>query len=98
MQLFQQRAVQYVPRLFKNNPSIYNNAELAKTLSYAYMSGTSALESYSAFKRAGADDRVAGLGMLATTAAFYKLMSIDYFRDSFFRGSWFDDNNVKSPI
>ena len=98
MQLFQQRAVQYIPRLFKNNPSIYNNAELAKTLSYAYMSGTSALESYSAFKRAGADDRVAGLGMLATTAAFYKLMSIDYFRDSFFRGSWFDDNNVKSPI
>lgn len=98
MQLFQQRAVQYIPRLFKNNPKIYNNSELAKTLSYAYMSGTSALESYSAFKQAGADDRVAGLGMFATIGAFYKLMSIDYFRDSFFRGSWFDDNNVKSPL
>ena len=98
LQLFQQRAVQYIPRLFKNNPKIYNNSDLAKTLSYAYMAGTSALESYSAFKQAGADDRVAGLGMLATTAAFYKLMSLDYFRDSFFRGSWFDDNNVKSPV
>lgn len=98
LQLFQQRAVQYIPRLFKNNPKIYNNSDLAKTLSYAYMAGTSALESYSAFKQAGADDRVAGLGMLATTFAFYKIMSIDYFRDSFFRGSWFDDNNVKSPV
>ena len=87
MQLFQQRSVQYIPRLFKNNPSIYNNVELAKQLSYVYMSGTSALETYSAFKQAGANDRVAGIGMLATAAAFYKLMSIDYFRDSFFKGS-----------
>ena len=98
MQLFQQRSIQSIPRLFKNNPNIYNNVELAKQLSYVYMSGTSALESYSAFKQAGANDRVAGLGMLATTGAFYKLMSIDYFRDSFFKGSWFDDNNVKSPV
>lgn len=98
MQLFQQRSVQYIPRLFKNNPKIYNNVELAKQLSYVYMSGTSALETYSAFKQAGANDRVAGIGMLATAAAFYKLMSIDYFRDSFFKGSWFDDNNVKSPV
>lgn len=98
MQLFQQRAVQYIPRLFKNNPNIYNNAKLARSLSYAYMSGTSALESYSAFKRAGASDRVAGLGMFATMGAFYKIMSLDYFRDSYFKGSWFDDNNVKSPV
>lgn len=97
-QLFQQRSVQFIPRLFKNNPKIYNNAKLARTLSYAYMSGTSALESYADFKRAGANDRVAGLGMIATMAGFYKLMSIDYFRDSFFKGSWFDDNNVKSPV
>ena len=98
LQLFQQRSIQYIPRLFKNNPKIYNNANLARTLSYAYMSGTSALDSYSAFKQAGADDRTASLGMMATIAAFYKLMSLDYFRDSFFKGSWFDDNNVKSPM
>ena len=98
LQLFQQRAVSYIPRLFKNNPKIYNNEKLARGLAYAYMSGTSSMETYSAFKQAGADDRVAGIGMLATMGAFYKLMSIDYFRDSLFKGSWFDDNNVKSDV
>lgn len=98
LQLFQQRTMSSIPRLFKSNPKIYNNEKLARTLAYGYMSGTSALESYSAFKQAGANDRVAGIGMLATIGAFYKLMSIDYFRDSLFKGSWFDDNNVKSPV
>lgn len=98
LQLFQQRAVSSIPRLFKNNPNLRNNEKLARGLAYAYMSGTSSMETYSAFKQAGADDRVAGIGMLATIGAFYKLMSIDYFRDSLFKGSWFDDNNVKSDV
>lgn len=85
-QLFQQRAVAQIPKLFKN-PNIANNQKLGRALSYSYMSATSAQEAYSIFKQAGANDTTSGLAMLALMGAYYKLMSSDYFKDVLFKGT-----------
>jgi hypothetical protein len=45
------------------------------------MAGTSSIDSFDAFKAAGASDRVAGFGMLSTMGAMYGLMNTDYFKD-----------------
>jgi hypothetical protein len=45
------------------------------------MAGTSITSTYDAYKNAGASDRMAGFGMLASMFAMHKLMSTDYFRD-----------------
>lgn len=93
-QLFQQRAVAQIPKLFKN-PNIANNQKLGRALSYSYMSATSAQEAYSIFKQAGANDTTSGLAMLALMGAYYKLMSSDYFKDVLFKGTWLDETQYK---
>jgi hypothetical protein len=49
------------------------------------MAVTSASDSYSAFREAGANDTVAGIGMLATMGAMYGLMNVEYFKDWLFK-------------
>lgn len=93
-QLFQQRAVAQIPRLFKN-PKIANNQALGRALSYSYMSATSSQEAYSIFKQAGANDTTAGLATLALMGVYYKLMSSDYFKDVLFKGTWLDETQYK---
>jgi hypothetical protein len=51
------------------------------------MALTSSQDSYSMFKESGANDAVAGIGMLATMGALYELMNLDYFKDALFKGS-----------
>lgn len=105
MQLFQQRAISQIPNLF-SKPQIVDGIKLmspeaikwGRGLSFAYMSGTSAQHSYEAFKEAGASDRAAGLGMLATMWAFYGLMSNNYFNyeEVLFGGSQLNKSAIKN--
>ena len=61
-QLFQQKAVAQLPRLFKN-PKIANNQKLGRALSYSFMSATSSEEAYSIFKNAGAYCMTEGISL-----------------------------------
>jgi hypothetical protein len=62
------------------NPAT-KNTELGRQLALSYMAVTSASDSYSAFREAGANDTVAGIGMLATMGAMYGLMNVEYFKE-----------------
>lgn len=95
LQLFQQQTIGKIPLLFGKTAE---NAQLGRNLALAYMSATSAQQSYETFKEAGADDRTAGIGTLASMFAMWKLMNRDYFRDSLFKGSWLDESVTKVPI
>lgn len=96
LQLFQQKVIGSIPSLLSNK-NISQNIKLGRNLSLAYMAGTSSQEAYSAFKDAGANDRVAGLGMLGSIGAMYSLMTQDYFRELLFKGTYLDENVVKKP-
>lgn len=101
MQLFQQRFIGEIPLLLnklKMAPLTDNTIKWGRALSLAYMAGTSSMESYEAFKAAGASDQTAGLGMLATMGAMWKLMNKDYFRDFWYEGSYLASRPFKEVI
>lgn len=82
-QLYSQRLIGQIPLLFKNKMATEELGKLQKIgqgLSLGYMALTSAEDSYRVFKDAGASDRVAGLGFLATSAALFGLMNGDYYK------------------
>ena len=107
-QLFEQRAVSTIPVLFKQlrgtkniEAALEGSKTLAKNsqrLALAYMAATSAQDVYSDFKQAGATDAVAGLGMLASTLALYRLMNIDYFRDNILKDTFMDESEVRRAL
>lgn len=72
--------------------------KIGQQLSLGYMALTSSKEAYADFKRAGADDRTAGLGMLAVTSAMYGLMSQDYFRKFLFQDTYMSDIESRDAI
>ena len=99
-QLWQQRVIGSIPKLLEKTGLLTDtskNIELGRKMALAYMAGTSARESYGAFKEAGATDRVAGIAMIANIVALNKLMQNDYFKNTLFRNSWLDEDNVKRP-
>lgn len=96
-QLFEQRAISYIPQIFNKYGNIVKNTKAGQQLALAYMSATSAQQTYQSFKEAGATDQMAGVAMLANIAALYKLMNIDYFRKTLFKDSFMDDDIVKKP-
>jgi len=65
----------------KNSKDLAKLQKTAQKISLGYMALTSAEESYSAFKNAGANDSVAGLGFILTAASMYGMMSHSYFKD-----------------
>ena len=80
-QLYSQRLIGQIPLLFKNNAKDLGKLQkIGQRLSLGYMALTSAEDSYKDFKDAGANDVTAGLGFLATAAAMFGLMNIDYFK------------------
>ena len=97
-QLFQQQAVAHIPYYIQKmtGGDVKKVTDLSKNLALAYMASTSAQDTYSAFKEAGASDRAAGLGMLASTTALYKLMNIDYFRNNLLKNTFMDDSEIRS--
>lgn len=99
-QLWQQRAISSIPRILEKTKLLEQgskNVELGKNMALAYMAGTSAKESYGAFKEAGASDRVAGIAMVANILALNKLMQNDYFKNTLFKNSWLDEDNIRKP-
>ena len=97
-QLFEQRAVGYIPRLLNKYGDVTKNTRAGQNLAQTYMAVTSAKETYQSFKEAGATDRMAGIAMAANIFALYKLMDMDYFRKTLFKGSWLDDDVIKNPM
>lgn len=99
MQLFQQRAIAEIPKWFTKSGEVTENAiKWGRGLSLAYMAGTSSTEAYDAFKQAGADDRVAGLGMISVMGAMFGLMNNDYFKDFWFKDTYLDRTKVRSIV
>lgn len=97
-QVYQQKVVAQIPKLFTLGKVTKNAQQAGRALSLAYMAGTSSREAYNQFKEAGASDRVAGLGMLASIGAMYGLMNTDYFRGALFKGTYLDESEVKGFI
>lgn len=94
-QLFEQRVVGSIPLLLNKYGNITKNTQAGQKLALAYMAATSAKDTYQSFKEAGASDRMAGIAMAANVFALWKLMNIDYFRKTLFKGSYLDDNEIK---
>lgn len=98
MQLFQQKAIAEIPRILKSSEPTLRTKKLGQTLALGYMAGTSAQDAYGAFKEAGANDAVAGLGMLSVMGGMYGLMNMDYFRKFLFKNSYLDRSDVKTVV
>ena len=97
-QLFQQRWISTIPGMFSKSENLSETAiKWGRGLSFAYMASTSGQFAYEQFKEAGASDRAAGLGTLATSLAFFGLMKNNYFNyeDVLFGGSQLSKSTVK---
>lgn len=94
-QLFEQRVVASIPQHLKFLGKNIQRSKMGQNMAIAYMAATSAKESYQAGIEAGLGDRQAGLLLMASTAAMWKLMDSDYGRSTLFKGSWFDDDIAK---
>lgn len=62
------------------------------------MAGTSATETFDAFMEAGADSRVAGLGMIASMLAMNSLMQNDYYKKIIFNGTPLDKAKIRNVV
>lgn len=99
-QLWQQRVVGSIPQLLEKTKLLEagsKNIKLGQKMALTYMAGTSAKETYGAFKEAGASDRTAGLAMIGNMLALNKLMQNDYFKSAIFRGGYLDEDSIKRP-
>ena len=100
-QLFEQRAISTIPVLLqkaKGAKNVESAINWSRNLPLAYMAATSAQDVYGDFKQAGASDAVAGLGMLASTLALYRLMNIDYFRDNILKDTFMDESEIRAAL
>lgn len=91
-QLFSQRQIANLAGKWSPFKSAEANKKFAQNLSLGYMSITSASESYGAFKEAGAEDWLAGLGSVLTMGAYYTLLNQGYFKDKLFENTWLDED------
>lgn len=98
MQLVQQKMIGKIPALINGNKYSENAIKWGRGLSLSYMAGTSATGTFEAFKEAGTSDFVAGLGSLASMMAMGKLMSSDYFRDIWYKGTPLARGEFKKAI
>ena len=92
-QLYQQRSLAELTK-FLNKSDALRASKIGQHVSLGYLALTSSESVYADFKRAGASDAVAGLGMLASTAALYELMDLEYFRDQLFKGTFMDESEA----
>lgn len=65
-------------------------------MALGYMAMTSARDTYGSFMEAGADRQTAGIAAIASMLALNTLMRQDYFRKTLFKGSFFDEDTLKS--
>ena len=101
LQLSTQRLIGEVPKYIQTLRGLEateNTVKWGQALSMTYMAGTSVAGSYDAFKEAGASDRMAGLGMIASALAMYKLMDIDYFKEYWYNGTYLDNYEIRNVL
>ena len=91
-QLFQQRLIGQLPRMLIGSKGTLEASKIGQRLSLGYMAATSATDTYSTFKEAGADEATAGVATLAYMAGLYGLMNINYFKDMLFTNTWLDED------
>ena len=96
-QLYQQRSLAELTK-FLNKSDALRASKIGQHVSLGYLALTSSEGVYADFKRAGASDAVAGLGMLASTAALYELMDMEYFRDQLFKGTFMDESEAVGAL
>lgn len=96
-QLYQQKSLANLAKLINKNDAL-RASNWGQRISLGYLAVTSSQDAYADFKRAGASDAVAGIGMLASTAALYGLMYNDYFKDWLFKGTFMDDSEALDVI
>lgn len=95
MQLRQQKTFSYLPQImgaFDKAKKLEKPSEAAikwgRNASLAFMSLTSAEDSFNTFREAGVDSRTAGIMSLAYAASLFGLMNTDYFKEWLFKDSW----------
>lgn len=89
-QLTSQRAIANIPKILADKS--IRTSKVGQQLALSYMAITSSKDAYSTFKEAGAEDWLAGAGMLGTMGVYYGLMNINYFKDWIFRDSWLGED------
>ena len=97
LQLYQQKfigkAPQFIGKILKSKSLA--TSKVGQAMSLMFMAATSGADSYALFKRAGVDDRIAGIGTLATIAGFFTLMNNNYYKDALFSDtSWLNESSV----
>jgi hypothetical protein len=75
-----------------------DNVKLGQEMALGYMAMTSARDTYGSFMEAGADRQTAGIAAIASMLALNTLMRQDYFRKTLFKGSFFDEDTLKSTV
>ncbi len=93
-QLYSQKQLAKLTQMLSKGREKLISSNLGQKLSLGWMAITSSQEAYGSMKEAGASDRAAGIGMLASMAALYGLMNQDYFRDQLFKGTFMDETET----
>ena len=88
-QFTSQRAVAQLGRVMSSNKM--RQTATGRELARLYMALTSTTDAYQVFKRAGASDKTAGVGMLATFASMYGLLRLNYFNQWMFKDTFLDE-------
>ena len=97
LQLYQQKFIAKAPQFIGKilNSKSLTTSKVGQSMSLMFMAATSGADSYALFKRAGVDDRIAGIGTLATIAGFFTLMNNNYYKDALFSDtSWLNESSV----
>lgn len=97
-QLYSQKVLGNISYSLAKMNNVQRASKLGRNLSLGFMAITSSEQAYSDFKNAGASDAAAGIGMLASIAALYGLMTSDYFRDQLFKGTVLDESEAVDVI
>lgn len=88
-QFTSQRAVAQLGKVMSSNRM--RQTATGRELARLYMALTSTTDAYQVFKRAGASDQTAGVGMLATFASMYGLLRLNYFNQWMFKDTFLDE-------
>ena len=97
-QLYQQRLISSIPSLLQKAGFLDGkmiNPKLGQEMALGYMALTSARESYGEAINAGLNETTAGFMAVANMLALNGLMRTEYFRNTLFKGSFFDDDILK---
>ena len=99
-QLFQQRNIINASQKWLKLADKQKAQKVGSAIALGYMAATSAQDTYSTFKNAGVNDRMAGIATLGVMAGLYGLMQSGYiFKDAMFKDTWLaEDQNFRNVM